>query len=215
MKKFQNKFIFIISVENCARKPSLKCFRFNLTGYDPLDLRAAELWIHARYDPRSARNRTLSVFERNETDQDHISNIPALASTNIGQIGGWFEIGIKETVERWLKGGLGNLTVDVAVECKGCSVKYLVTDHNQPPNHRPYLTVKMTKRHRRTKRQGPSSVNGHCPSGLPNCCKVHSLYVDFKKIGWNFITSPSGYHANYCHGTCTGELSNCVDLFNR
>lgn len=35
-------------------------------------------------------------------------------------------------------------------------------------------------------------------------CSVRSLYIDFRKdLGWKWIHKPTGYHANYCMGSCT------------
>lgn len=40
-------------------------------------------------------------------------------------------------------------------------------------------------------------------SQTETCC-VRSLYIDFRKdLGWKWIHKPSGYHANYCMGSCT------------
>ncbi|KAL3888050.1 hypothetical protein ACJMK2_000433 [Sinanodonta woodiana] len=38
-------------------------------------------------------------------------------------------------------------------------------------------------------------------------CQRHSMYVDFKTIGWDtWLTAPSGYHAYYCAGECPLHL---------
>lgn len=42
-----------------------------------------------------------------------------------------------------------------------------------------------------------------CCSQTETCC-VRSLYIDFRKdLGWKWIHKPTGYHANYCMGSCT------------
>ncbi|XP_008187346.1 protein decapentaplegic-like [Acyrthosiphon pisum] len=39
-------------------------------------------------------------------------------------------------------------------------------------------------------------------------CKRHSMYVDFKEIGFgDWIEAPPGYEAFYCHGECTFPLA--------
>lgn len=42
-----------------------------------------------------------------------------------------------------------------------------------------------------------------CTDRSESCC-VRSLYIDFRKdLGWKWIHEPTGYHANYCMGSCT------------
>lgn len=42
-----------------------------------------------------------------------------------------------------------------------------------------------------------------CTAQTETCC-VRSLYIDFRKdLGWKWIHKPTGYHANYCMGSCT------------
>ncbi|XP_049581288.1 transforming growth factor, beta 1a [Syngnathus scovelli] len=42
-----------------------------------------------------------------------------------------------------------------------------------------------------------------CSAQTETCC-VRSLYIDFRKdLGWKWIHRPTGYHANYCMGSCT------------
>lgn len=50
--------------------------------------------------------------------------------------------------------------------------------------------------------QNPFACFLRC-SQTETCC-VRSLYIDFRKdLGWKWIHKPSGYHANYCMGSCT------------
>lgn len=42
-----------------------------------------------------------------------------------------------------------------------------------------------------------------CDGSVTRCCK-QTLYVNFKELNWDdWIISPSGYHANYCMGSCS------------
>ncbi|XP_062391870.1 transforming growth factor beta-1 proprotein [Sardina pilchardus] len=55
--------------------------------------------------------------------------------------------------------------------------------------------------HSRRKRQ--TSTAETCSEKSENCC-VRQLYIDFRKdLGWKWIHEPSGYHANYCIGSCS------------
>ncbi|KAM9318247.1 transforming growth factor, beta 1a [Pholidichthys leucotaenia] len=53
----------------------------------------------------------------------------------------------------------------------------------------------------RTKRS--TETRDTCTAQTETCC-VRSLYIDFRKdLGWKWIHKPTGYHANYCMGSCT------------
>lgn len=44
----------------------------------------------------------------------------------------------------------------------------------------------------------------HLKCSQTETCCVRSLYIDFRKdLGWKWIHKPTGYHANYCMGSCT------------
>jgi len=46
-------------------------------------------------------------------------------------------------------------------------------------------------------------------------CKRHSMYVDFKEIGFSdWIEAPPGYEAFYCHGECTFPLASHMNGSN-
>ncbi|CAI6356673.1 unnamed protein product [Macrosiphum euphorbiae] len=46
-------------------------------------------------------------------------------------------------------------------------------------------------------------------------CKRHSMYVDFKEIGFSdWIEAPPGYEAFYCHGECTFPLADHMNGSN-
>ena len=45
-------------------------------------------------------------------------------------------------------------------------------------------------------------------------CRRRWVYVQFKKLKWNWIIAPSGYSANYCEGTCSSVLDMHVEPTN-
>lgn len=46
-------------------------------------------------------------------------------------------------------------------------------------------------------------------------CRRHSLYVDFRKVGWDdWIVAPAGYDAYYCKGDCPFPLPDMLNATN-
>ncbi|KAI1720766.1 transforming growth factor beta like domain-containing protein [Ditylenchus destructor] len=46
-------------------------------------------------------------------------------------------------------------------------------------------------------------------------CKVRSLYVDFKDLGWDaWVIAPTGYQADYCDGDCSFPLDSSLTPTN-
>ncbi|KAM9800886.1 transforming growth factor, beta 1a [Neosynchiropus ocellatus] len=54
-----------------------------------------------------------------------------------------------------------------------------------------------------SRKRRATDVRDTCTTQTESCC-VRSLYIDFRKdLGWKWIHKPTGYHANYCMGSCT------------
>lgn len=51
-------------------------------------------------------------------------------------------------------------------------------------------------------------------SALSRRCRRRWVYVQFKKLKWNWIIAPSGYSANYCEGICPRILDMQVEPTN-
>ncbi|XP_060857036.1 protein decapentaplegic-like [Metopolophium dirhodum] len=52
-------------------------------------------------------------------------------------------------------------------------------------------------------------------TGKSSSCRRHSMYVDFKEIGFgDWIDAPPGYEAFYCHGDCAFPLADHVNGSN-
>ncbi|XP_015755348.1 PREDICTED: bone morphogenetic protein 8A-like isoform X1 [Acropora digitifera] len=45
-------------------------------------------------------------------------------------------------------------------------------------------------------------------------CRRRWVYVQFKKLRWNWIIAPSGYSANYCEGACSSVLHIALEPTN-
>ncbi|KAI3354027.1 hypothetical protein L3Q82_018580, partial [Scortum barcoo] len=57
--------------------------------------------------------------------------------------------------------------------------------------------------HTNSRRKRSTETKDTCTAQTETCC-VRSLYIDFRKdLGWKWIHRPTGYHANYCMGSCT------------
>ncbi|XP_017260047.1 transforming growth factor, beta 1a [Kryptolebias marmoratus] len=57
--------------------------------------------------------------------------------------------------------------------------------------------------HLSSRRKRSTTAQDTCTAQTESCC-VRSLYIDFRKdLGWKWIHKPTGYHANYCMGSCT------------
>ncbi|XP_055008219.1 transforming growth factor, beta 1a [Boleophthalmus pectinirostris] len=57
--------------------------------------------------------------------------------------------------------------------------------------------------HLTTRRKRSTDSKDTCTAQTETCC-VRSLYIDFRRdLGWKWIHKPTGYHANYCMGSCT------------
>lgn len=82
--------------------------------------------------------------------------------------------------------------------------KWLLTKLTQQP---PYILTmsipKSSSSHLSSRRRRSTDTRDTCTAQTETCC-VRSLYIDFRKdLGWKWIHKPTGYHANYCMGSCT------------
>ncbi|KAG7479329.1 transforming growth factor beta-1-like [Solea senegalensis] len=138
----------------------------------------------------------------------------------------WLSFDVTETLQTWLKGTEDEQGFQLRLFC-GCSgtdqtmesgfmfsisgitigrgdlqkvqqlnqqVPYILT-MSIPQNVSTHLTSSRKKR----------STDGKdtCTAQTETCC-VRNLYIDFRKdLGWKWIHRPTGYHANYCMGSCT------------
>ncbi|XP_071352570.1 transforming growth factor, beta 1a [Trachinotus anak] len=57
--------------------------------------------------------------------------------------------------------------------------------------------------HLTSRKKRSTDTRDTCAAQTETCC-ARSLYIDFRKdLGWKWIHKPTGYHANYCMGSCT------------
>lgn len=114
----------------------------------------------------------------------------------------WVRINITKHLKHWVQ--YHDLIHTIQIECETCTP----SNRNSIPfstnvDEKPFIIIDthMKEPSQRSKR------NTFCQPGAKGCCK-ESLYIDFKSIGWDdWIVRPSGYHANFCRGSCNEVAS--------
>ncbi|XP_060928814.1 transforming growth factor, beta 1a [Limanda limanda] len=135
----------------------------------------------------------------------------------------WLSFDVTETLREWLKGTGDEQIFQLRLFC-GCSepnvessfsfsISGIAKDRSDTAMLRdankqlPYiLTMSIpqnTSTHLSSRRKRSTDGTDTCTAQTETCC-VRSLYIDFRKdLGWKWIHKPTGYHANYCMGSCT------------
>ncbi|CAM1322020.1 Uncharacterised protein g7962 [Pycnogonum litorale] len=116
--------------------------------------------------------------------------------------GRWIKLDVTKTVKEWFRYPLTNLGLllkayddqhhEIDVDLKSSASKPM------------FISVVPEKSRRRTKRKS----NPTCTEASNNttCC-LHPLTVNFIKLGWDFVTEPKSFEANYCKGACRPPYS--------
>lgn len=135
----------------------------------------------------------------------------------------WLSFDVTETLQSWLKDNEDEQGFQLRLfcECNHASVDSSFSfsisgiDNGRGDQarlqkmtqQRPYiLTMSIPQNvsspiHSRRKRS--TDAKDTCTAQTEACC-VRSLYIDFRRdLGWKWIHKPTGYHANYCMGSCT------------
>ncbi|KAM8769304.1 transforming growth factor, beta 1a [Acanthopagrus schlegelii] len=135
----------------------------------------------------------------------------------------WLSFDVTETLQKWLEGnddeqgfqlrlycecGQGSdastFNFDISGMSKGRGDQAVLDDLTKQP---PYiLTMSIPQNvssHLTSRKKRSTDTKDTCTAQTETCC-VRSLYIDFRKdLGWKWIHKPTGYHANYCMGSCT------------
>lgn len=125
---------------------------------------------------------------------------------------------VSDAVRRWVQvpGSNHGLLVEVmpfmrtaAIDTSHVRLRRAVDDMTWE-EHQPLLVVQSHDgQAARTKR----SVDKHRKTR--QSCRRHSLYVDFRKVGWDdWIVAPAGYDAYYCKGDCPFPLPDLLNATN-
>ncbi|XP_041796036.1 transforming growth factor, beta 1a [Chelmon rostratus] len=135
----------------------------------------------------------------------------------------WLSFDVTETLQNWLKGTDDEQSFQLRLFCE-CSktnsdtgftfsisgiasgrgdtgMLQLMTQ--QPPYILTMSIPQNISSHLTSRKKRSTDTKDTCTAQTETCC-VRSLYIDFRKdLGWKWIHKPTGYHANYCMGSCT------------
>ncbi|XP_008301334.1 transforming growth factor, beta 1a [Stegastes partitus] len=133
----------------------------------------------------------------------------------------WVSFDVTEPLRDWLKGTEDERSFQLRVYCEcgqaGTDFKFsisgtgagrgdteiLVKMTQQPPYILTMSIPQSTASHPISRKRRSTETRDTCTAQTETCC-VRSLYIDFRKdLGWKWIHKPTGYHANYCMGSCT------------
>ncbi|KAK7883055.1 hypothetical protein WMY93_029229 [Mugilogobius chulae] len=134
----------------------------------------------------------------------------------------WLSFDVTDTLQNWLKGNEDEHAFTLQLFCK-CdqaspnSFSFAISGikngrgdkaklealSQQPPYILTMSIPKNVSNHLTSRRKRSTDSKDTCTAQTETCC-VRSLYIDFRRdLGWKWIHKPTGYHANYCMGSCT------------
>ncbi|XP_072308875.1 transforming growth factor, beta 1a isoform X2 [Eucyclogobius newberryi] len=135
----------------------------------------------------------------------------------------WLSFDVTETLQSWLKGSEDEQGFQLRLfcECNYASVdssfSFAISGISNGRGDQaklesitkqmPYiLTMSIPQNvssHLTSRRKRSTDSKDTCTAQTETCC-VRRLYIDFRRdLGWKWINKPTGYHANYCMGSCT------------
>lgn len=135
----------------------------------------------------------------------------------------WLSFDVTETLQSWLKDNEDEQGFHLRLfcECNHASVDssfsfsisgikngrgdqaLLHSMTKQPPYILTMSIPQNVSSHLTSRRKRSTDSKDACTAQTETCC-VRSLYIDFRRdLGWKWIHKPTGYHANYCMGSCT------------
>ncbi|XP_051255525.1 transforming growth factor, beta 1a [Dicentrarchus labrax] len=138
--------------------------------------------------------------------------------------GKWLSFDVTETLQNWLKGTDDEQRFQLRLFCEcnqvtaGETVFKFSISGTDPGRGDTETIQKMTQQPpyiltmsipqnisspNTSRKKRSTETKDVCTAQTETCC-VRSLYIDFRKdLGWKWIHKPTGYHANYCMGSCT------------
>ncbi|XP_077396352.1 transforming growth factor, beta 1a [Festucalex cinctus] len=135
----------------------------------------------------------------------------------------WLSFDVTETVQNWLQGKEDEQGFELRLFCEcnqrsadatfSFSISGIDSDRSdiamlkqmtqQPPFILTSSIPQSASGQLRSRKRRSTDTRDTCTAQTETCC-VRSLYIDFRKdLGWKWIHRPTGYHANYCMGSCT------------
>ncbi|XP_061537723.1 transforming growth factor, beta 1a [Phycodurus eques] len=135
----------------------------------------------------------------------------------------WLSFDVKETLQDWLQHKHDEQGFELRLFCE-CSQRSADTTFSfyisgidsdrsdigkikqmteQPPFILTMSIPQSASGQLSSRKRRSTDTRDTCSAQTETCC-VRSLYIDFRKdLGWKWIHRPTGYHANYCMGSCT------------
>lgn len=135
----------------------------------------------------------------------------------------WLSFDVTETLQKWLEGNEDEQGFQLRLFCEcnhesvdssftfaisGIKSKRGDQGHLESMNQQPPYILTMSipqnvSSHLSSRSKRSTDSKDTCTAATETCC-VRSLYIDFRRdLGWKWIHKPTGYHANYCMGSCT------------
>lgn len=118
----------------------------------------------------------------------------------------WVVADVKDIVQLWFNktaqqcessNASDSAIFTIEISCVDCESEagHLISSRGRL---RPFLVIDLDKPRtlNRKKRQALT-----CKGRAVECCR-QELYVDFTRIGWDWIAMPRGFYANFCDGEC-------------
>ncbi|CAL1571057.1 unnamed protein product [Knipowitschia caucasica] len=222
--KVLHKFNMTANENDTATKSKSVSMNFSMADIrtsvgDPWRLTTAELRIFIK-NPR------IPLEQRVELYQGVGPSARYLASRFITNEmkDSWVSFDVTKTLQTWLKPSekdQQSFQVRVFCECDHASVdnqfmfdisgvhkgrgdqQILQTMTEQLPYILTMSIPQNVSRQLTSRRRRSTDAKDTCTAQTETCC-VRSLYIDFRRdLGWKWIHKPTGYHANYCMGSCT------------
>ncbi|KAJ8305517.1 hypothetical protein KUTeg_016062 [Tegillarca granosa] len=187
---------YIVVTRSCRTKKSAGCYFFNVAGkVSPEQIHSAELWIYKLFNRNDPYSQTYLLSElgksanKKRTPKKDVNRIETTLKY------GWLKINVKKTVLHWLMKPHRNFGLTIL--CKFCQRKNHKTIFSSKRDSMPFLVINTRVHSQRHKRSMPR----RCTEHTRECC-LASLEINFSEIGWNWVTAPSSFRANYCTGSC-------------
>jgi hypothetical protein len=196
-------FSFPIVSGNCynAMNKPIGCFHFDLK--DKLagkHISSAKLWLYKLRDPGDMHNQTIVVSEITNPNHSNKKSGRRIGNTDTPLKRGWMKFDFKSTIYRWIQNPSRNRGIEVL--CKTCRMNSDYSPVATEGQYRPFIVMDTENR---PKRRVKRSVD--CSPSSTVCCRER-FYVSFEQLGWkDWVIQPAGYYANYCKGSCAGELA--------
>ncbi|XP_077468344.1 transforming growth factor, beta 1a [Stigmatopora argus] len=135
----------------------------------------------------------------------------------------WLSFDVTETLQDWIQGNEDEQGFELRLFCEcsqrsadatfSFSISGIESDRSdlgalkQMTQQPPFILTKSipvsASGQLSTRKRRATDTRDTCNAQTETCC-VRSLYIDFRKdLGWKWIHRPTGYHANYCMGSCT------------